>query len=271
MKLIGNLLLTICLITGSLSAATSYLTPTSRDDAAGVPLSDSAGSLDVTPEKRAELQSEYSAGTRTAESYIAATEAKSPIVEKPDDTEVNVTAEQVAELRDADVQFLHTKRFSLSRWPYAWVFGLSAVGLLAGSLLVRAGAKAEIAKHAPAEGSADHHSASPVVAMNAIADCLNGLKADLAGMPSDTHRLKAIMHRLGELQNDQIPTFVEARPQLVAKMGLGKYAEVMDHFAAMERKINRAWSAAADNHLPESTTSLDDAVAKAPGVSALLS
>ena len=106
--------------------------------------------------------------------------------------------------------------------------------------------------------------------MTAIAECLNSLKADLAAMPSDTDRLKAIMHRLGELQADQIQTFVEARPQLVAKMGLGKYAEIMDNFAGMERKINRAWSAAADNHLPESSRSLDDAVEIAPAVSALL-
>ena len=34
-------------------------------------------------------------------------------------------------------------------------------------------------------------------------------------------------------------------------MGLGGYAELMDGFAAMERQLNRAWSAAADRHLPE--------------------
>lgn len=270
MKLIGNLLLTISLITGSLSAATSYLTPTSHADAAGIMLGDSAGAVAITPEALAKIEAEFSAGTITSENYITKKEALDPIVEKPANEEVSATEEDIAQLVATDVKYLHTKEFSWTRWPHAWVFGLSAAGLLTGSLLVRAGAKAEIAKSAPAEGSAEHHTGSPVVAMTAIGDALNSLKADLPGMPSDADRLKAIMHRLGELQVDQITTFVDARPQLIAKGGLGKYAEIMDNFAGMERKINRAWSAAADNHLPESSRSLDDAISIAPEVSALL-
>jgi len=89
-------------------------------------------------------------------------------------------------------------------------------------------------------------------------------------MSSDQERLKAIITRLGALQRDAIPRFIESRPRLVARLGLGRYAEIMDVFAAMERKINRAWSAAADGHLPESQAALDDAVAMAPGVRAKL-
>ena len=40
--------------------------------------------------------------------------------------------------------------------------------------------------------------------------------------------------------------FVEARSPLIAQLGLAGFAEVMDRWAAAERQINRAWSAAAD-------------------------
>jgi hypothetical protein len=48
-----------------------------------------------------------------------------------------------------------------------------------------------------------------------------------------------------------------ARAELTSRLGLGGYARLMDAFAAAERAINRAWSAAADEVEAEAITSLD--------------
>lgn len=266
MKLIGNLLLTIGLITGCLSAATAYLVPAGAESLEGLTLAEGAGAVEPTDEERAELRARYEAGEITAETYIAQLGATEPIVEE----ETTLTAEDAERMNNARTRYAEVKEFSFARWPYGWVFGLSALGLLAGSLLVRAGAKAEItarsATQSPAEGQAAEPSASPDAAVAAVAAEIEALRRDLPALPSDAQRLDAIISRLGHLQGDQIPTFIEARPLLIARFGLGRYAEIMDRFAAMERKINRAWSAAADNHLPEATNALEDAAALTPEV-----
>ena len=43
-----------------------------------------------------------------------------------------------------------------------------------------------------------------------------------------------------------MPAFAAGRAELINRMGLAAYAQLMDRFAATERQINRAWSAAAD-------------------------
>ena len=72
-------------------------------------------------------------------------------------------------------------------------------------------------------------------------------------------RLLLILERLSELQRTHLNAFVEARTPLIARFGLGKFAEIMDRFAACERQINRAWSAAADGVFDESLESLHNA------------
>jgi hypothetical protein len=265
MKLIGNLLLVVCLITGCLSAATAYLTPAEAASAEGVVLSEPAGAEAPSDAEIAELRAAYEAGEITAETLVRQLEEPEPVV--PAGAVLDEQA--LAEIRAENIEFVETKSFSITSWPYGWVFGLSAVGLLAGSLLVRFGAKREIA----AEGIAPERDAqlpkadaSPQQIVETIGDALETLHRELPNMSSDQERLKAIITRAGALQKDAIPRFIESRPKIVASVGLGRYAEIMDYFAAMERKINRAWSAAADGHLPESQASLDDAVEKVPAV-----
>ncbi|MFU8829682.1 MAG: hypothetical protein ACNA8P_09650, partial [Phycisphaerales bacterium] len=87
----------------------------------------------------------------------------------------------------------------------------------------------------------------------------NALADDLARATTEDEKLEAIVRRIGFIQRDDVPAFVADRPALVNRLGLGGYAELMDNFAAMERQLNRAWSAAADGHLPESETCLQNA------------
>jgi hypothetical protein len=72
-------------------------------------------------------------------------------------------------------------------------------------------------------------------------------------------RAHLILARVGELQKTHMTAFVEARPLLIVRLGLGGYAELMDRYAAAERQINRAWSAAADGVLAEAVSCLERA------------
>jgi hypothetical protein len=60
------------------------------------------------------------------------------------------------------------------------------------------------------------------------------------------------MHKkLDELLIDDLNDFVEARETIAHLYGLQVYAEVMNHFAAGERYLNRVWAASADGYIDE--------------------
>lgn len=61
----------------------------------------------------------------------------------------------------------------------------------------------------------------------------------------DVHR------RIDELVPDHLTRFVEARSSIANAFGLQGYADVMSHFAAGERYLNRVWSASADGYIDE--------------------
>jgi RNase adaptor protein for sRNA GlmZ degradation len=64
----------------------------------------------------------------------------------------------------------------------------------------------------------------------------------------DTYDMR---HRLDELLVEDLDDFVEARESIGHKYGLQHYADVMSHFAAGERYLNRVWSASADGYVDE--------------------
>jgi hypothetical protein len=101
---------------------------------------------------------------------------------------------------------------------------------------------------------------SPETLLRSAREELAVLREDVRTMSSDHERLKGILHRIGRLQLDRLDAFVAARPALIARLGMGGYAQLMDRFAAAERQINRAWSAAADGVLEESLICIDDAL-----------
>jgi hypothetical protein len=60
------------------------------------------------------------------------------------------------------------------------------------------------------------------------------------------------MHKkLDELLIDDLNAFVEARETIAHIYGLQVYAEIMNHFAAGERYLNRVWTASADGYIDE--------------------
>lgn len=158
--------------------------------------------------------------------------------------ETEITPEVLATLRGAGVERVRVKEFAFDRWSHWWLMLLSVVGLLVGAVVVRTSTRKEIEAAMAQDGVKDE--LNPVTVMGMIRQTIDSLDAELPSMPDDDARNDAIVERLGEVQATMVPAFVDARPRLIAKLGLGGFAEVMDRFAAMERQVNRAWSAAAD-------------------------
>jgi len=290
MKLIAYLIIMVSVIAGSLASATAYLAPIDSPDEKllGLELTSPAGSylpdkadeefksrlkeihdaIDEAKEKQAEnpLKPEETERAApevpevetapTGESELAKAEEPKPIGRTGD----TLNAELLAMLRDQEnVRFVKVNRFDFFRWPHWWLFLLSCVGLIGGALLVRHARNTELARASAIVEGAPENAADAKTVFARLSGRLDELAKDLDRAANDDAKLNAIVKRIGSIQRDDVPAFVADRPALVARMGLAGYAELMDHFAAMERQLNRAWSAAADGHLQEAMTSLKNA------------
>lgn len=215
MRLLANLLVTAALIAGLFGAVTAYLPPLSLPDSA-----------------LAGLTLNAPAGLRSAAGAPQALAAKN----------TRLTPEILAALRANGVRRVLVKEFAWSRWTGCWTFLAGCVGLAAGAVLKRAGARRA---HTPAAGaSVPTH--SPEAALGAIRTAVDALRAELPGLPDRAARLRRTLEVLTDVQERLVPDFVAQRPLLTAWLGLAGYARLMDGFAAGERQLNRAWSAAAD-------------------------
>lgn len=283
MRAIGNLLITLSLVVGALAAATAYLVPLGLSDARleGLRLGAPAGAYSPTDPDNAALHervraihASIDAARRearpepllpvetvsvdlpalpavetepTGETVVASRERLAPIGRANDP----LTPELIGVLRDEGVRWVRAKEFSFTRWRYGWVFGMACVGLLIGAGLVRTAAKRTMKLGTDATKGAQG-AGSPLAAAETCRKVVTELRRDLAGLGSDQARLDAIVERLGALQRGAMSEFVSLRPVIVGERGVGGFASIMDGFAAAERQVNRAWSAAADECLPES-------------------
>ncbi|UYV13573.1 MAG: hypothetical protein NCW75_04640 [Phycisphaera sp.] len=223
MKLLGFLIMTAALVLGVAIAPTAYLPR-----------------LDLPDEQLIGLTLNAPAGKTTPEEPPEDPAAPGEPIAAPD---TELTPELLAELRAANVDRVRVKEFSFARWSGRWWFLLAAAGLLVGAALVRVDTRKRLAASRE-DATADE--SSPEGALAAIIDTIEGLRRDLPHMTTEQDREAAIIERFGETQSVHVPAFVDGRERLVSKHGLSGYAAIMDRFAAMERQINRAWSAAAD-------------------------
>ncbi len=60
-----------------------------------------------------------------------------------------------------------------------------------------------------------------------------------------------ILHKVDELFLEDLNTFVETRKSISHTYGVQAYADVMSHFAAGDRYLNRVWCASADGYIDE--------------------
>ncbi len=173
------------------------------------------------------------------------------------ETDTALTPEVVAALREAGVGRVRVKSFKVSRWTHFPYFGGACVGLLAGAILTRL-SSARDARLADQQGD-EGDRLSPERAVAELRGVVRALIGDLTHQGDETDACAQITERLGRASRDLVPAVVEQRERLVARMGLGPYAALMDVFAAAERSLNRSWSAAADMSLAESVEALERA------------
>jgi hypothetical protein len=168
----------------------------------------------------------------------------------------SLTAEQLQAARDAGIQRIRVKQFALDRWTGMWLFLVGSTGLVASAVLKRVTRRPTVTQGMPGAAPAE---LSPDAALDAIIGTVQELQRRLSTLDAPEERLRLILAQLDAVQRTTAPAFIAARPELVMRLGLAGYAQLMDSFAAAERAINRAWSAAADNHEPEARQSLDRA------------
>lgn len=124
-----------------------------------------------------------------------------------------------------------------------WVYfvPIVVVGFI-GVAIVRAGTRAHETHADTIKTNIDaiHKSLESVV--NKVGQ-LNQEKADI-----NTYDMR---HRIDEALVEDLDDFVEARESIGHKYGLQHYADIMSHFAAGERYLNRVWSASADGYIDE--------------------
>jgi len=228
MRILGHLLVWGSLALGAASASTAYL-----------------ASLDAPDGQLVGLKLAVPAGkVEQADGTVA------PLAEPGSE----LTARLVEELRAAGVGNARVKEFAWARWRGKWFFLGSLFGLVAGAVLVRRGDGSAV--DAAKEGEPER---SPRLTLEVMHAMVERLRTEVPAAPGRESAMIAVIDQLGELQKIHVPDLVNARARLVAALGMSGYAVLMDTFAAAERQINRAWSAAVDGQRDEVVCCLEEA------------
>ncbi|MBL8964561.1 MAG: hypothetical protein KF787_09220 [Phycisphaeraceae bacterium] len=227
MRLFANLLITASLIVGVIGCATAYVPRLSLGDEALIGLT---------------LNSPAGASAESADDGRLVPLALKDTV---------LTAEVLASLRDAGVTRVRVKEFAFARWSEWWLFAIGSAGLAIGAGMVRRAGRAALADSA---GAMNPTSSGPDALLDDARTRVAALRDRLAQLPPGESRLRAVIDTLGQVQRTSLADFVAARPVLLARLGMGGFARLMDSFSAAERQVNRAWSAAADGVEHEAMT-----------------
>ncbi len=170
----------------------------------------------------------------------------------------NLDAAAIAELRTNSAgtpgqipawKYVRVKEFAWSRWPGKWITVTGTLMLLGGALLAR---KTRGVVVAAEDGSV----------MTISIASITGLEADIEAILRQSQSLgagKAICDLTDAIQRRWITPLVRGQQPFIAANGIGRAAESLSALAAVERNLNRAWSAAADDYLEESIEALEDA------------
>lgn len=179
----------------------------------------------------------------------------------------SLTPELVARLRAAGVERVRVREFSFARWSHSWMFAASALGLGVGAVLVRRETRMTLIASA---GEPTGDGLSPEAALAAARDVLRKLDAELPALRETVEGMGKVTLVLGELQATHLDTIVQSRERIIAIGGLAGFASFMGSFAVMERQVNRAWSASADEAFDEVADCIKRALLLAEDVEKLL-
>jgi hypothetical protein len=244
-RIVAYLVLAASLVIGFIGALTAYVPPLDEPSVTGLHLNAPAGA-------RSKGQ-----------------EAPEPIAS----ARTELTPEVVAELKESGVERVRVREFGFGRWTGWWLYLIGAAGLLASGLVLRRKRQVETPTGAFASGNVP---ADPAAILSEMRRRIEGLLGVMPAEPVEGYAEMAqapqssgaagggrpplaarVIGEVGQIQATLMPAFIDARPRLVAAFGMGGYARLMDVYAAAERALNRAWSAAADGDEPEAISSLE--------------
>lgn len=132
---------------------------------------------------------------------------------------------------------------------WVWFVPLAVLGFV-GVAIVRTGTKQE--------EQSEHRIDANIQTIHASLEKVI-TKVDTLNQDRDNINTYDMRHKIDEQILEHINDFVEARETIGHKYGLQEYADVMSHFAAGERYLNRVWSASADGYIDEVATYMDKA------------
>ncbi len=129
------------------------------------------------------------------------------------------------------------------------LFGAAAAGAVLGLILIKRAATA-------------HATSDEVLELNRseLRESIDNIVRDLGEITVDSSVRDTGLRQAIDLRlRDDLRRFADARESMVHLFGLQTYADIMSHFAAGERYINRVWSASADGYHEEAETYLGKA------------
>ncbi len=148
-------------------------------------------------------------------------------------------------------------------------FGVGFVLMLAGGFLARS---ATSKNDEGEESSGAESSGSSLEQLQAMKGSLAALSSEVLGLDDGIEELAEgdigiietnatkLADKIEAILEEQIPTFLERREELVSRLGLEDFAEMIGHFATFERATARAWSALTDEAWAEVPPSLVKAI-----------
>ena len=121
------------------------------------------------------------------------------------------------------------------RWPF---FAVATLAAIAGVFLIKRHARSLAQSDEVLETNRAELRESIENVVNDLRDIVNS--GSLSGA--------ALRDRIDTKLRPYLTRFAEARGSMVHLFGLQTYADIMSHFAAGERYINRVWSSSADGY-----------------------
>ena len=99
------------------------------------------------------------------------------------------------------------------------------------------------------------HKSSDAIALNiqSVYDSLEMIVQNVVALDEKVKSMNPydVRHEVDRIFVEDLNTFIDARESIGHQYNLQAYADVMSHFAAGERYINRTWSASADGYIDE--------------------
>ena len=126
------------------------------------------------------------------------------------------------------------------------LFGVAALGAIAGLVMIKRAATA-------------HATSDEVLELNRgeLRESIDNIVRDIGDITRDQGAKGASLREAIDLRlRNDLRRFADARESMVHLFGLQTYADIMSHFAAGERYINRVWSASADGYDEEAESYL---------------